>query len=115
MKKNLTIEESARLIELGVDVKLASGESLVGGALFALTDLLSILPKMIDGYHLNIDMITEGYTAGYIMWDDDEKWEAVINNFMPDGFFAPELIDALNSLLIWCLTEKKINFNTEKK
>ncbi|MDE6534558.1 MAG: hypothetical protein K2K82_00950 [Muribaculaceae bacterium] len=113
MKTELTIEESTKLIELGVDPKMASGESLVGGALFTLTDLLSILPKEIDGHHLNTDAIKEGYNVGYVLWDDDENWEAVISHFLSDGFFAPELIDALYQLLIYTITNNYVK--TEKK
>ena len=126
MKQELTIEESAKLIELGISRKQTSKigfvpilpEVLKGNAqyarpwgwfpIFALAGILSILPRMIKGYHLNIDAITEGFTVGYVLWDDDEKWEAVISSFMPAGFFDRELINALYQLLTWCIKENHI-------
>ena len=121
MKTELTIEESARLIELGVDAELASHteNNFYNGITdkefkvwhrFTLTDLLSILPKEIDGYHLNIEAITEGYNVGYLLWGEDAPWCGVIEDSKCERF-APELIDALNQLAIWLLTEKKINLN----
>ena len=118
MKTILTTKESSHLIDLGVDAKLASGESLVGGALFTLTDLLSILPKEIDGNHLDIvaamanlekGKIEKGWSVTYV---DDYSECALENNTF---FSAPELIDALNQLAIWCLTEKKINLNQKEQ
>ena len=98
MKTTLTIEESARLIELGVDAKLASGESLVGGALFTLSDLLSILPKEIktdDSASMNL----------VFYWNRvNKKWGAYYDND-PEIKLAPELIDALNNLLIWTIEQ----------
>ena len=122
MKTTLTIEESARLIELGVDAKLAS-ETIIGcddnnkayrRYRFSLTDILSILPKEIDynvldilatGFDPKTGDIKKGWTASYIT-------EQGIVAFGEESILsAPELIDALNQLLIWCLTEKKINLN----
>lgn len=109
MKTTLTIEESARLIELGVGPKLASygvsnfyngisSEELMICYLFNLTDILSILPKEIkihrDGDTLSMIYHCGQWSVGYTncaVWCDHTKT-------------APELIDALNSLLIWAIT-----------
>ena len=111
MKTELTIEESARLIELGVDAKLASYERYEDTGrkhcgielppeirpIFGLTDILSILPKEIkEGvttFHLNIDFpLPNQVAARYI--DPDNVDNDVL------GEMCDELIDALNALLI---------------
>lgn len=126
MKTVLTIEESQRLIDLGVDPKLASregyvesGKTLNGIELppelkpcFSLADILSILPKEIEDS--NLDIIStqvdiknhkkvSGWMATYIGSHNDLTFT--------DGlvFQAPELIDALYQLLIWCIDNKHIN------
>lgn len=121
MKTKLTTEESARLIELGVDMKLASKcrvqheadneeeyrivehdefcyemASLNPKPIFDLTDLLSILPKEIKvgvtTFHLNIDYpLPDQVAARYIDPDD------VDNDTL--GVMCDELIDALYALL----------------
>ena len=122
MKTTLSIEESARLIELGVDAKLASKHTLGvqtptgipnvyrkgddGKPIFTLSDLLSILPKEIvleSGLHCDLKMqyVYKNWTAGYTPY--------------VMSICTHELIDALNRLVIWCLTEKGINLNQEKK
>ena len=126
MKTTLTIEESARLIELGVDAKLASkadccmkiGNGIRGivrysnpKPIFTLEDILSILPKSYfsEEYYAEMTLCIEVlngkwfvnyrcYCGGELAAQDVEKE-------------APELIDALNQLAIWCLTEKGINLN----
>ena len=117
MKTTLTIEESAKLIELGVDPKLASMEESVGSTnpqgyggmvirykpIFTLADILLILPKEInDGYNLNIDVTGKYYGAAYVCWDEDENGKAVIKNIIFEAI-TPELIDALYQLLIWVI------------
>ncbi|MDE7345373.1 MAG: hypothetical protein K2N48_01370 [Muribaculaceae bacterium] len=125
MKTQLSIEESARLIELGVDAKQAS-EHHVGrwehysngsypdpdsvSPLFSLADLISILPKEIDGYHMSIEASDEGYDVAYILYDRNDG--LLFLGAIPTD---PELIDSLNQLAIWCLTEKGINLNQEKQ
>ena len=122
MKTILTIEESQRLIDLGVDPKLASmkefvpihPEVLKGNAEYAkpwgwfpkfrLEDILSILPKEINGYHLNIEASEQGYEVCYKLWDT--------YHFM-GATESPELIDALYSLLIWCLENKIIKLKED--
>ena len=117
MKTNLTIKESAKLIELGVDAKLASecvsamkvcasGRGIIrlpeSNPIFTLTDLLSILPKEIKGYHLE-------------MGATDDEWYAEYDSVRLRGSyaFATELIDGLYQLLIWCLEEKIIKLKEE--
>ena len=115
MKTTLSIEESARLIELGVDAKLAS-EVIIGcddnnkayrEYKFSLTDILSILPKEIESEgekeDLNIVMDNWGALVGYPKFH--KKYGC--------AFTAPELIDALYQLAIYCLENNHIK--TEKK
>ena len=122
MKTTLTIEESQRLIDLGVDPKMASmkefvpihPEVLKGNAEYAkpwgwfpkfrLEDILSILPKEINGYHLNIEASEQGYEVCYKLWDT--------YHFM-GATESPELIDALYPLLVWCLEHKIIKLKED--
>ena len=110
MKTILTIEDSQRLIELGVDPKLASrrkteyDENVVPRSypIFTLTDILNILPKGIVHKGLWIKFrittwIDEPWFAGY----QNQIGEYVTPNHAP--FSAPELIDALYQLLIWVI------------
>lgn len=119
MKTELTIAESARLIELGIDASIASSSAIYDElghrsymAVFTFTDIFSILPKEIN---------YNGLTYGLNMWVDKAVWyleyvaEVEFNmwdTLTTDNFESPELIDALNRLLIWCLTENKINLKT---
>lgn len=131
MKTTLTIEQSQKLIELGVDPILASKcrvqheadfeveyrivshdefcyemASLDPQPIFDLSDLLSILPKEIDGYFLNISPNKFEWHVSYENMG--------INNIMFTkwGTSAPELIDALYQLLIYVLEN---NLNQQKK
>ncbi len=113
MKITLTIEQSQRLIELGVSAEKASGESLVGGSIFTLADLLGILPKEIEVESRDGD-IDDAWL--FLVWDtngdyaDNHEWLAAYTA----GFtyiankHAPELIDAIYSLLIWLIENKYI-------
>ncbi len=115
MKTELTVEESQRLIDLGVDPKLASkcdvamkiGAGVRGiikrpdpKPIFTLTDILTILPKEIDGYNLTVK-------ASPNM--SDMFWHAKYDCYgsMLNLFVAPELIDALYQLLCWVITKPK--------
>ena len=128
MKTQLTIEESAKLIELGIDAKLASkcdsamkvcasGRGIIrlpeSRPIFDLTDILSILPKEIDGYGLDISYAKDGYYVSYIIWDNTEDYDYIRDSLQDKPISAPELIDALNSLLIW--TIKQGHLKTERK
>lgn len=115
MKTILSIEESARLIELGVDPKLASNDKVTYNKngkpycqpIYSLADLLSILPKEIE------QSDRHPMTVVYYWNSTKKEWisyyDYVENTIMTS---APELIDALYQLLIWCLTENKINLKT---
>lgn len=119
MKTELTIEQSARLAELGVDPKMASGLTIFddpvsqwthrGKLIFTLTDLLAILPKEID---TNLGTITLSIIASDLS-DGGNNWTAcyidkdIVAPFEITVFAAPELIDALYQLLIWCLEIKE--------
>ena len=122
MKTTLTIEQSQKLIELGVDAKLASADH-VGrwehysngcypdpdsvSPLFTLTDLLSILPKKIK-IHRDGDNLSMIYHCG--------KWRVGYTNcaeYCDHTKAAPELIDALNQLAIWAIEQGHLK--TEKK
>ena len=120
MKTTLTIEESAKLIELGVDAKLASEEVATTiyeqeyndprHPIFTLTDILSILPKEIT---TSETIIGDDFTSAlYIEWDCIlKKWNCGYY-MLPrpvDVGVAPELIDALYQLLIWVIENGHLN------
>ena len=126
MKTKLTIEESAKLIELGVDPKLASeieyrpkksGYGRLKYRVYSLADILSILPKEIGHMRiLTINSTETLYFAFYAHWEKeymDSCEEKVIHGINDKAFSAPELIDALNQLAIWCLENNHIK--TEKE
>ena len=113
MKTKLSIEESALLIELGVDAKLASGWDYEARTeLFTLTDIISILPKEIDGYMLNISTSESEWWVAYELTDNCDEWYSCVRDVI-GTFGAPELIDALNQLLIWAIEHQYVK--TEKK
>ena len=125
MKTQLTAEESAKLIELGVSPERASmRESSVAygnGArgimkapetpIFTLSDLIGILPKKITfGHRTNCrlkmqpiisskDRITEVWQACYL------------HTSLKANAESPELIDALYSLLVWCLEKGHVKLD----
>ncbi|MDE6649781.1 MAG: hypothetical protein K2K45_07610 [Muribaculaceae bacterium] len=113
MKDKLTVEESTRLIELGVDAKLASKHTLGvqiptdipnvyrkidgGEPIFTLADLISILPKEIDCYYLNISAYMAEWCVSYERTSCCDIFEIKCSRS------APELIDALYQLAIYVL------------
>lgn len=115
MKSKLTPEQSQRLVELGVDPCRASEKARVyetidthhrwesGVPIFALSDILSLLPKEIRNEELEVKLVIEGL---------DDHWRAsyvFIGSFDVRQYYdAPELIDALFELLVWCITNKHI-------
>lgn len=131
MKPTLDIDQSAHLIALGVDPKLARRKKFVpihpevlkGNAEFAkpwgwfpvfdLSDILNILPKEItkreDDYLLVI-------SAEYL-----GKWEVWYRKCRCDyggqlGYQkAPELIDALYQLLCWTIEQGYVKPKPEEK
>ncbi len=124
MKTQLTAEQSAKLIELGVsperasEIKVEVKESSRGcpniycsevkRPIFTLTDILDILPKEIRHnsctYKLNIDYPPIGMVAARYNteWDDLDSLT---------GCLCKELIDALYSLLVWCLEKGYVKLN----
>lgn len=121
MKTKLTPEQSQRLIELGVDPSKASevkefDDELSqwthrGNPIFTLSDIISLLPKEIDGYPLLIfskrffeetDEVDEGWT---VLYTNNDLTAA----FGDKGIYSTtELIDALFELLVWCVTNKHL-------
>lgn len=107
MKTKLTIEQSQRLIELGVDPSKASevkefDDELSqwthrGSPIFTLTDILSLLPTEIM-IHRNGDTLGMIYHCG--QWRAGYSHEAI---YCDHTKVAPELIDALFELLVWVL------------
>lgn len=126
MKTTLTPEESQRLIELGVDPKLASEREYIDKTeedsnqflnieeypRFTLSDLLSILPKEIEDSNLDIistqvDIKNHKKVSGWMATYIGSHNDLTFTNGLV--FQAPELIDALYQLLIWCIDNKHIN------
>ncbi len=117
MKTELTIEQSQRLIELGVNPDLASKkvikkyqitENEIQYAIFSLTDLLEILPKHIivddEECYIRYSVCSMGeWEATY----DPERW---LYANRADVAYADELIDALYKLLIWVISNRLIKF-----
>lgn len=104
MKTQLTKEQSAHLINLGVPKEKASEfDHDCRVDVFSLTDLLEILPKEIEYQDLKYQIRIE--------WD--EEWYA---DYVEDGYSgvitakAEELIDALYELCVWCLESKYLKF-----
>lgn len=119
MKTELTLEESRQLIDLGVDPKLASKEAhslddrnqLVKSPVFQLSDILAILPKGIGGYHLTIEATDDEYDVTYQYYDRYDGYDC-----LPDEIIAaPELIDSLYQLLIWCIENHHYNPKNEEE
>lgn len=116
MKDKLTPEQSQRLIELGVDVSKASGSTEVPCGnmichekIFNLSDVLSLLPKEI----IADTIMGEDWPCPLSMrWDENRHLWVTAYETLPrpaDVGNAPELIDALYELLVWCITNKHLN------
>lgn len=116
MKTQLTAEESAKLIELGVSPERASertsdytdinntGRPLERRELlpiFTLGDLIGILPKepKYDSIGRPFTLHIREYKGDWRVWYARDGGDAMIGS----GKHSPELIDALYSLLVWCL------------
>lgn len=117
MKTELTIRESAKLIDLGLAPRLASTRKVEYDenftpcyhAVFSLIDILSILPKEIVADTI---MGEDFLCALAIKWDEDRKVWYCGYGCLPHPLNvgeSPELIDALYSLLVWLLESKIIN------
>lgn len=100
MKTQLATSESAKLIELGVSRSKANGIWLpyvTEVQPFTLIDILDILPKEVK-IHRDGDNLSMIYHCG--------QWHVGYSNcaeYCNHTKVAPELIDALYSLLVWCL------------
>lgn len=120
MKSELTIKESAKLIDLGIAPRLASTRKVEYDenftpcyhAVFTLIDILAILPKNIDGNVIDIisaqvdiekEDIKDGWLACYV-----DK-ESIVTYGKDSIFQAGELIDALYQLLCWVISNGYIN------
>lgn len=118
MKTELTIEQSQRLIELGISARNASKTKAFddpvsqwtnrGYPIFTLTDLLNILPKEIDGYELNISTTNHECFVSYILWDVIDDYDYIRDILQDKQSFAHELIDALYELAIFCIEHEFI-------
>lgn len=119
MRNLLTAEESAKLIELGVSPERASEIKVevkepsrgcpniycseVKHPIFTLTDILDILPKKITfGHRTNCRLKLQPIVSSKDRIS--EVWQACyLHTSLKANAEAPELIDALYSLLVWCL------------
>lgn len=117
MKTQLTAEESAKLIELGVSPERASerNSSVAYGngargimkvpetPIFTLADILDILPKKITfGHRTNCRLKMQPIISSKDRIS--EVWQACyLHTSLKANAEAPELIDALYSLLLWRL------------
>lgn len=117
MKTELTIQQSEHLIKLGVPKEIASvKEDMYGPALFTLTDLLEILPKVIEVKDIN--QYNEEYNCkAYIYQEWIGKYEVgykiptlTLVNYI-DKFHSEELIDALYELTVWCIENGHLKFD----
>lgn len=116
MKTQLTAEQSAKLIELGVSPERASesNSSVAYGngargimkvpetPIFTLADILDILPKEINAFGIpaRLQMYNhpaEYWIASYVTYDGGTL------TYQNPCSAEKELIDALYSLLVWCL------------
>ncbi len=120
MKTELTIEESARLIALGVDPKLASKTIVTDEynehwdnfqhPVFDLKDILIILPKEIK---TDETIMGDNYISELnVRWDCGRRqWDChylIIARTRHVGL-ASELIDSFYQLLIWCINNGYYN------
>lgn len=117
MKTRLTAEESAKLIELGVSPERASKRTFdlkdVNNLskplerrellpIFTLADILDILPKEfnVSGTSARLQVYNhpaEYWIASYVTYDGGTL------TYQNPCSAEKELIDALYSLLVWCL------------
>ncbi len=67
---------------------------------WSLSALLGLLPKEIEDYHLSIESFKETHYTTYIRDNYDD--------YLIPHKDAPELIDALYSLLVWVIDHKHV-------
>ncbi|WP_289758891.1 hypothetical protein [uncultured Duncaniella sp.] len=126
MKTRLTAEESAKLIELGVSPERASEIKVeveepsegcpniycsdVKRPIFTLTDILDILPKEfnVSGTSARLQVYNhpaEYWIASYVTYDGGTL------TYQNPCSAEKELINALYSLLVWCLEKGYVKLN----
>lgn len=100
MKTELTIEESAKLVELGVYPEWAKPIVERGGTpVIKFEDILGLMPKEIWAEDLLESLL--------IFWNDKQKgWSAHYPFVGAPKIAEPELIDALYKLLVWSIESK---------
>lgn len=120
MKTTLTIKQSAELIRRGVSegivttrIPKVNGRGFIVeySPIFTLTDLLSLLPKVINNGNFYLDF-SYGYgdwTASYILWDDCDEGTYIRDT--QGEKTAKELVDALYELLLWCLYNNHVKLD----
>ena len=124
MKTRLTAEESAKLIELGVSPERASEIKVeveepsrgcpniycseVKHPIFTLADIIDILPKKITfGHRTNCRLKMQPIISSKDRIS--EVWQACyLHTSLKANAEAPELIDALYSLLVWVIDHKHV-------
>jgi len=114
MKTELTIEQSNRLIEMGVSVDTASETAIYDEpwhrayyAVFTVTDLLKIRPKeiVVDGDEYYV-VYSACYPGGEWGAYYESKWSSTAEYVGKSCCI--ELIDALYELTIFCIENKYI-------
>lgn len=114
MKTELTIEQSAKLIESGVPKEKASKIELTYDRkkeihtryqIFTLADLFDLLPKNIEKHNLHIVAKDDYYLVSYSLYSDLNDTEAFIEDMC--WAHGDELIDALYALLLWVIDNHK--------
>jgi len=113
MRTELTIKQSQRLIELGVNPYLASSkviekhfitENEIQYPIFTLADLLAILPKRVKKNDACLTII-----ADYTEWNVGYEYNSPISGISTvKSYNAPELIGALYDLVVWCIENKHL-------
>lgn len=106
MKTRLTVDESKELIVLGINSELASDSIIIYPddeefsqelvPIFTLQDLVEIVPKVIDDYHLEMAFCDPAWQVHYELYYGWKKLTLARNI---------ELIDALFDIVKWCIKE----------
>lgn len=113
MKNCLSIEQSSELIKRGVSGDKASVKCPIDApyrtsgiyiaSVFTLADLLSLLPKEIDGCNLAIGASKEEWRVAYELSELDVDGDNFVITRTIIIQFAKELVDALFLALCNCL------------
>lgn len=115
MKEYLTSKESQKLFDLGIPLESASifrtdcPARVVGFRdehLFSIKNLIDLIPKAIEehdtiyNFRMEYSYQEKEWYVGHYVYGICAQ-----NDFSWQGFHAPELIDALYQLIIWCKME----------